>query len=830
MQDLFFPPIDFEQSEIIGKKIADINYILEQDQNNVTPTKSYSDLSEVALFNSTFKVLELSANVDLGEVKLYLKVEGSSKPIDASLMQIYIKREYLDFQNMPIVKWENITPKTEKGNMSFSVYVNDSQIFTINEKLGIGKYSAARVLFFADGFKLLADQMAKVTAFEVVTTQVRVKKPFIEIHEDKILCPDSNDKIIIPFTLKFPSDSKPPYNSWWVMAKGTGPTGLFQQKWLNFGKNVNGVLQRTEICKEADGLDKYWYVESFFQFDSPNSGLYNVQYGVFDNNWKESYHWIWPGSDLEVGGDSWVTKCPVEKLPPRLRVRDGNFVKLDGSIYNFYEATKGADAISAVRGASWGNAYGWTRTPAYNRSGFFSSLRFLGHRICRFLFDPDQYTSSQVYRNRILDSINKILIGGMYPLVGPHNLHVNVSSPAERDKKFLEMCEMIANDWKGLPIMYAIASEPKELTGGWPECKALWEKAAKIIRSIDPDMFIIVPTAGYSKTSTLPESQDLLDRNLVDAYSYHPYNKASDVIRFMKPLLDTGVGIIIEEYGCGNVTWQKSINIEMQKISKQYKNLLVFCTWAWTKQGQDACPMVENGDLANITLTEVGKMQALDLAVWDNGKFIDESGDVTPPSVDDEGNVDTGGNSGGSTNTNPAENSNNYYDKTQIDNLFISKLDSLTKTFDDKLNILNEKIVGLSSKIDENNKALMEKIDNFTSNTSIVIPFIQIQDYLTKLSNCQLLSAQTLPNSVVRNNTSVLTLKLTSPAPQGGTIIYLNSSLNQIIVPTQVHIDENEMKKNIVVNTIYVSALTTGRISATFNGKTIFASLTVKTR
>lgn len=829
MQDNILPFIDFEQSEVIGRKIADVNYVIEESRFDFNSPKSYDDLAELTVLNSTFKLLELRADVDLGEVKLHLKIEGSSKPIDASMMQMYIKREYFDFENKPVVKWVNITPKTEKGNMPFSVYVNDSQTFTFDEKLAIGKYTAARVIFFADGFKLLADQMAKVTAFEIVTTQIRVKKPFIEIHEDKILCPDLNNKIIIPFTIKFPSDSKPPYNAWWAMAKGSG--GLFQQKWLAFGKNVNGTVQRTDICKEADGPDKYWYVESFFQFDLPDIvGLYNIQYGIFDNNWKESYHWIWPGTDLEVGGEAWVAKCPVEKLPPRLRVKDGRFIKLDGLPYNFYEGTKGADAISAVRGASWGNSYGWTRTPAFNRSGYFSSLRFLGHRICRFLFDPDQYTTSKVYRNRILDSINKILIGGMYPLVGPHNLHVNVSGPAERDKKFLEMCEMIASDWKGLPIMYAIASEPKELTGGWPECKALWEKAAKLVRDIDPDMFIIVPTAGYSKTSTLPESKDLLDKNLVDAYSYHPYNKAIDVIPFMKPLLDSGVGIIVEEYGCGNVTWQKAINIEMQKISKQYPNLLAFLTWAWTKQGQDACPMVENGDLANITLTESGKMQALDIAVWDSGNFIDESGNITPPSVDDEGNIETGGTTTEGNNVTPPPNLNNYYDKTQIDNLITTKIDLASKTFDDKQNILNEKIVNLTNKIDENNKALLDKIETISNNFSIQIPFSQIQDYLSKLSNCQLLSVQAVPSSVVRNSTSVLTIRLTSPAPQGGVVIYLNSSLNQILVPNQISINENEMQTNVVVNTLHVTAATTGRISATFNGKTIFTNMTVKTR
>lgn len=830
-------PENLTESEVLGRQIAEINFIKEEKNLfNFDKPENFDVYNELREFNNTFEKLELSAEVDLGEVKLILNVEGSSKPIDASLMQMFIKREYLDFEGKPMIKWENITPTTDKGYLKFSIYANDKQSFKFDIKPGIGKYSAARIIFFADGWKVLADQTAIVTPFEVVTTQIRIKKPTLEILEDKILCPNENNKIIIPFVLKFPPHLRPPWNAWWAMAKGASQNGsLFQQKWLQWGQMVNNVMQPTEICKISDGPDKYWYVESQFEIDYPkDTNIYNVQFGVFDNNWKETYHWIYPGIDLEVGGTGWITRCPDHKLPPRLRVSNGKFVKLDGSIFNFYQGTKGADGISAVRGASWGNAYGWTRTPEFNRSGFFSSLRYIGHRICRFLFDPDQYTSSEVYRHRILDSIGKILSGGMYPLCGPHNLHVNVSSPAERDKKFLEMCAMIAEDWKGLPIMYAIASEPKELTGGWAECKPLWEKATKIIRNIDPDAFLIVPCQGYSKTSTAPEAADLLDKNLVDAYSYHPYNSAKDVIPFMKPLLDTGVGIIVEEYGCGNAVWQKSINIEMQKISKQYPNLLAFLTWAWTKYGQDACPMVENGDLANITLTEVGKMQALDIATWDSGKLIDESGSVAPPSVDSDGNLDTGGSGTGNTsgigNTSGSGIFVTTYTKSQIDEMFVTKLDFLRKEFSSKFEDINRNSTTIINTI----SSLNQKIDLLSDKLEVIsnkeLPYVLIQDYVTQLANCKLLSISLAPNSIVQNKTTSLVINLTSPAPKGGAVIYLNSTDSKVTLPQIFKIDEGLMTASTVVTALSTTAQFTSRISATFNGKTITSNLAVKVK
>ena len=105
--------------------------------------------------------------------------------------------------------------------------------------------------------------------------------------------------------------------------------------------------------------------------------------------------------NVQVGGDSWVTKCPESKLPPRLRVSNGQLVKLDGAPYNIYEGTTGANAITAIRGGNYGNQYLWSEAPDFNRTGYFSSLKFLGHKFLRLLFNPDKYIADKIYRNRI---------------------------------------------------------------------------------------------------------------------------------------------------------------------------------------------------------------------------------------------------------------------------------------------------------------------------------------------------------------------------------------------------------------------------------------------
>lgn len=852
-----------------GARIADALYVatesIQETYEQSSPFAAESAVEALAT-SKTFESLTLTGNVDLGEVELVITVQGSSKPIDADFAQVYLKREYTDENGSPVVKWHQWTPMDEKEqkNASFTIFPYGTQSFRFVTKLPLGRYSAARCIFFKAGFAIQADQGASVTPFEIVTTQIRIKKPLIEVDNSKVENPTADGKIRIPFVIKYPAETVTPSFGWWAMAKGAMG---FKQKWVKYAsKDSSGKIVRDPNTKVAEGPDPYWYNEGEFLFDTPEkSGIFNMQYGLFDNAWKETYHWVWPGTDIEVGGDSWIVKCPPHKLPPRLRVKNGQFVTLDGKPYNFYAGTTGGDAITALRGASWGNAYGWTTTPALNKSGFFGSLRYLGHRFCRFLFNPDWYSEDPVYRHRVLDSIHKILLGGLYPLVGPHNLHVDIKNNADRDQKFLDLCAMVAEDWKGLPVMYAIASEPKELTGGWAECKPLWEKAARIVRSIDPDAFIIVPCKGYSKTITTDEAADLLDRDLVDAYSYHPYHAANLALPNMKPLLDTGVGVIIEEYGCGQVAWQKSMNVEMQRLSRQYPNLLAFATWAWTSKGQDSCYMVEDGNLAEIALTAAGAMHAEDIAAWDRGELIDENGavtppPVTPPPVTDGGNTTDGGTSGGGTTTTDLS---NYPTRAEVSKLvsdavtvLSQKIDSLPKP------LTREEIQGMidaggaivdptpagdvSSQVmgvlqnlgllspDLDNRianivgmllgdlekrilgAMEDKLEEIGTIDSEAIN-AYIDAYLkTQVTALVLEPAKTFGESTVRG-----TVSISIPASRGGVVVALASSSAAAAAPQTVTVPEGATSASFVIRTTAVTAATQCAITATLaNGLT----------
>lgn len=635
-------PSDFDQVQEKGREISEIFYKPNQEQPDLNlfdkVNKSRFENFEVSSFASFFEKLELIPTVDLGDVNLKIRTTNPSAPIDADLCQVWMRRTYTNPTTGQITEqWINWVPNDDaaKKYFKFSLFSGETQTFNFDiSTFDVGKYDSFRFIFFTYHWAVLADQVAENVSFEITTKQKRVKAPFVEILSNKIQDPAPDGKLHIPYVIKMPAKTFTTWGGWFLLAKGAS---MFQQPWIAYARKDGANVLPDGATKVADGPDPYWYSEGEIVFDYPAvSGIHNLQFGLFDYNWKLQ-NWVWPGINIQVGGDSWVTKCPESKLPPRLRVNDGQLVKLSGiggtlgtvyTPYNIYEGTTGANAVTAIRGGNYGNQYLWSEAPDYNRTGYFSSLKFLGHKFLRLLFNPDKYIADQIYRNRIQDTIGKMLTAGCHVIAGPQHIPTG-NDLYEKSEAFYKLVELMANNWKGLPVWVSITNEPNDI-GDWSLCKPILEKAATIYRSIDADAFIICPTSKWSKENTTPEANNLISSQLVDAYAYHAYNNANEVFPNLKPILDKGVAVIVEEYGCGDVEWQKGINIEMQKISKLYPNLIAFATWAWTRAGEDACPMVEDGNLANVKLTATGQMQFKDMQTWDSGNFINE-GNVAQP-------------------------------------------------------------------------------------------------------------------------------------------------------------------------------------------------------
>jgi hypothetical protein len=636
-------PTDFDQVKDKGREIGEIFFKptqeLQQDFNLIDKVnKSKFEDFQVSSFASFFEKLELIPTVDLGDVNLKIRTTNPSAPIDADLCQVWMRRTYTNpTTGQTTEQWINWVPNDDaaKKYFKFSLFSGETQTFNFDiSTFDVGKYDSFRFIFFTNHWDVLADQSAEDVSFEILTKQKRVKTPYVEILADKIQDPGADGKLHIPYVIKMPAKTFTTWGGWFLLAKGSS---MFQQPWIAYARKDGANVLPDGATKVADGPDPYWYSEGEIVFDYPAvSGIHNLQFGLFDYNWKMQ-NWVWPGINVQVGGDSWVTKCPESKLPPRLRVIDGKLVKLSGTggtvgtvytPYNIYEGTTGANAITAIRGGNYGNQYLWSEAPDYNRTGYFSSLKFLGHKFLRLLFNPDKYIADNIYRNRIQDTIGKMLTAGCHVIAGPQHIPTG-NDLYEKSEAFYKLVELMANNWKGLPVWVSITNEPNDI-GDWNLCKPILEKAATIYRSIDANAFIICPTSKWSKENTTPEANNLINPGLVDAYAYHAYNNANEVFPNLKPILDTGVAVIVEEYGCGDVEWQKGINIEMEKISKLYPNLIAFATWAWTRAGEDACPMVEDGNLANVKLTATGQMQAKDMKTWDSGNFINVENVVQP--------------------------------------------------------------------------------------------------------------------------------------------------------------------------------------------------------
>ena len=169
----------------------------------------------------------------------------------------------------------------------------------------------------------------------------------------------------------------------------------------------------------------------------------------------------------------------------------------------------------------------------------------------------------------------------------------------------------------------------------------------------------------------------------------------------------------------------------------------------------------------------------------------------------------------------------NTYTKTQIDEMFISKLNILKNEIYAKYDSINKNISDKLSTLETQLNLLTEKIDSFGNQE---IPYLIIQNYLDQLSNCKLLSASFIPNIIVQNNTTNLVINLTAPAPKGGILVYLSATDSRINLPSSILI--NEGIQNFVFPVAVGSTMNqySSKVSVTYGGKTIIVNLTIKVK
>lgn len=557
--------------------------------------------------------LSLTAKAHLGEVTFTYHITPVNRSADVGI-QIFAKRD-----DVPGSQFDLIAPNAPGGGpLVISLYKGLDNTGTFVARLPKGKYGGCRVLLFespdgkgvdfgrtvfdnAGGGKLPAVDL-KLT---VLTGAAPVKAPVLSVSETPTITPnaDGTSSVVIAADVRVPPGYQAESGGFWVMAKGSGG---FDQTWAAMNSARSG----------GDPLDPYQSIPVKLTLKNVPPGIGNVQFGLFKYSFGDALQWVWPGLDYEVGGDTWVQRAPPKTVPPRLRVKGGKFVTLDGKPHNFYsDAPAARRAVSFVRGGNYGNAIVWTLTPELNRPGYFVLLRDLGCRFIRVNFNPDRYPQP-IYQHAVDQVVQNIWAAGLYPLLAPQDLPQG-ESVAKRVEKGLRVVKLLTSKYEGKSVWIELCNEPHVLDT-WAAWKPVAIEYARAIREIDPNAFIVAPFEGYGKDGRAA-AKDPLPKDLVDVYDGHAYVGPQEVAARFGTAIQAGLPVLIGEYGGGNASYLAQMNHAFQSLSPAP---LAIAPWAFTIAGQDSLPLIANGATATLKFTPPGQAVANAYDAWGEGRKI----------------------------------------------------------------------------------------------------------------------------------------------------------------------------------------------------------------
>ena len=416
---------------------------------------------------------------------------------------------------------------------------------------------------------------------------------------------DGNYTITIPAKVKVPTSYQAEGGGFWVMAKGTAG---FSQVWAAMSDGKPGGNEN----------DPHREIPVVFQFKDLKPGLWNAQFGLFKYSWGEPLQWVYPGINVEAGGDAWVQKAPEARVPPRLMVKNGQFETLNGKPHSFYGGNPEArQAAAFIRGGNYGNAIAWTDQPALDTPGYFTLLGDMGCKYVRFNFNPDRYADEEEYQHSVDQVAQNIWAAGLYPLLAPQDLPSGATR-AERVAKGLKVIEALAHKYQGRSAWLEICNEPKEFDS-WASWKPVAEEYVKAIRAIDADAFVVVPFEGYSKDGRGAAASPITSVH-IDLYDGHAYVAPNQVATLFGTPAKAGLPVLIGEYGSNDTTYLRQMNKAFQALPP---GVLAVSPWAFTVKGQDTLPLVADGSTATLRYTSTGQVIADDFARWDSGKKVE---------------------------------------------------------------------------------------------------------------------------------------------------------------------------------------------------------------
>jgi hypothetical protein len=557
--------------------------------------------------------LTLSARAELGEVTITYHITPSNRNANVGL-QLFARRD-----DLPKEQWETLSPLKENGTpliLSLFKGLDNTGSFTVPVKKG--DYGDCRIILFhspnansLDYKHPLFDNYDSKTRMplnlklSVKTAQKRVTSPRMEVENEAETTPNSDGTytVVIPAVVKVPKGFTINDNGLWAMAKGDVGE-LFSQVWAGLNVAQPG----------GDPLDDYNKIPIKFTMKNVKPGIWNVQFGLFTPAFGNPLQWIYPGVDLETGGEEWVKKAPAGSMPPRLRVREGRFETLNRKPYDFYaDNPAGTKAVAFVRGGNYGNAITWNIRPKLNTPGYFVLLKTMGCKFIRFNFNPDRFLAQPLYQHAVDQIVQNIWAAGLYPILAPQDLPEG-DTREERVEKGFKVVRAMAAKYIGKSAWLELCNEPHAFDT-WAQWKPVAVRYAKAIRAIDPEAFVIVPFEGYGKDGRAA-AKDPITEVAVDLYDGHAYVAPEEVALHFGPAIKAALPVLIGEYG-GDGPYLSKIDSALQKLPP---GLMAAGPWAFTIAGEDSIPLVLDGSTAELRMTPAGQVIMDDYAAWDAGK------------------------------------------------------------------------------------------------------------------------------------------------------------------------------------------------------------------
>jgi len=567
--------------------------------------------------------VKLEATADLGTAKFQVQFDGATAAASCNL-QIFVHRTYHLPDNETLSDWPMLIAKDINGS-NLEIEIEPESLITktfSTSDMGIGVYDAAKICLFASSSNFQAPLYhGFVTGLnlEITTNQIRVLAPRLEVDIDNAKIPDADgNTIAIPFTVKWPQLHSVENNSFWAIAKSEQG---FVQPWIN-----------TSEPQIASGEDDYYYQTGTFDLAVDKSDNRTIHFGLFSNGmWQQALTWIYPSYVFDIGTSGWEFNCPKTILPPRLTVRDNTWTHtITGEHFEFYaEAPEALKAVHFVRGGNYGNAVLWTETPLYNTPGFFADLKAKGLRWIRMNFDPDLFLNDSTYVDVIDQIVQNMLLGGLYPIVGPQDIPTGLGdTTTEQFDLLMNLNEIMATRFKGLPVWLNVCNEPSVLPE-WQHCKLIMAECVRTIRAVDPNAFVIVPVNGFSRGSTSALAADPITDVHVDLYDFHAYDNVQLITEYLTPALQAGLPMLVGEYGSLDPKHIQAIHTTLQTLSICYNSLMAAGPWAFTCTAQDPLPLIIDASTPEIKWTPAGDQVIADYAAWNAGQMIPTDGAET---------------------------------------------------------------------------------------------------------------------------------------------------------------------------------------------------------